>query len=102
MGNPRRIGKESLRRMAKLIFASLIFVLNQRWGFLLDEQNNYRLPFVWYYLDRAPEVLAYSISLMINISAGILVVRSLCCVAGRADNDGIQSLENDGKRNERL
>jgi len=66
-----------IRKILLLIISMLLFVLNQRWGFLHDKDNNYRLLFAWYYLDRFPELFAYALSLMINLFAATLLVRSL-------------------------
>jgi len=66
-----------LPQILKVTGGILLFFINQRWEFVYDTANPYGFLFVWHYLDRLPELLAYGTSLLINLFAATLIARPL-------------------------
>lgn len=63
-----------LPRVLKMVLGALLLFINQRWIFLHDTSCHYRTIFLWFYLEHLPEMLAYALSLAVNLVAAYLIV----------------------------
>lgn len=90
MITPKKQGTAAIRLLPRiLLFPAGVFLLllNQRWDFVYDTANPYGSIFVWHYLDRLPELLAYCTSLLINLIAATLIAHPLFTKAPRRRSD---------------
>jgi len=67
----------TLTRIIVFLFGCLLLFLNQRWLFLNDNDCHYRMIFLWFYLQSLPELLAYAVSLAVNLLVASMVIRGL-------------------------
>lgn len=67
----------TLTRFVVFFLGCLLFFLNQRWIFLHDTHCDYRKVFLWPYLETLPELLAYAVSLLVNLLAAWLALQGI-------------------------